>query len=122
MGIWAQQKPCVFADQQVDLLQDMSQTGTVKKFFEDKGFGSITGNDGEDFFIHVKELNGAESLTIGDTVSFDTKWDDRKGKYQACNCTSSGGGGGGGGGYNSYGGGKGGGKDKGKGGKDKGYS
>ena len=92
----------------------MAQTGTVKKWFEDKGFGFITGGDGEDFFIHVKELNGAEGLTIGDTVSFDSKWDDRKGKYQACNCTSSGGGGGGGGGYGGgYGGGKGGGKDKG---------
>jgi len=64
----------------------MSQTGTVKKFFEDKGFGFITPDDGgDDVFIHIKQVNG-ESLEAGDTVTFDTAWDDRKGKMNGANC------------------------------------
>ena len=92
----------------------MSLTGTVKKLMEDKGFGFITPDDGgEDVFIHIKQCNGAESLSEGDKVTYDNQWNDRKGKMQGDNCTvtESGGGGGGGGGY---GGGKGG-KDSGKG-------
>merc|ERR1712138_365959 len=86
----------------------MSSTGVVKKFMEDKGFGFITPDDGgDDVFIHIKQVDGGE-LSEGDKVSFDNEWNDRKGKYNANNCTvlSSGGGGG-------YGGG-GGGKGKGK--------
>lgn len=78
----------------------MSKTGTVKKFFEDKGFGFIVPDDGgDDVFIHVKDLVNAEGLEQGDQVTFDTEYDDRKGKYKASNCSSTGGGGGGGGGY-----------------------
>ena len=83
----------------------MASTGTVKKFMDDKGFGFITPDDGgEDVFIHIKQCNGAESLSEGDKVSYDNEWNDRKGKMQGNNCTVTGGGGGGGGG------GKGGGK------------
>merc|ERR1712072_490334 len=82
----------------------MSSTGTIKKFFEDKGFGFITPDDGsEDVFIHIKQCNGATELNVGDAVSYDNEWNDRKGKNQATNCTVAGGGGGGG----DYGGGKG---------------
>ena len=96
-------------------------TGTVKKFFEEKGFGFITPDDGsEDVFVHRK-VHGDGSdrsayLEQGDTVTYEVEWDDRKGKYSASSCTgfkSSGGGGGGGGswGGDSWGGGgKGGGK------------
>ena len=91
----------------------MSLTGTVKKFMEDKGFGFITPDDGgDDVFIHIKQCNGAESLSEGDKVTFDNEWNDRKGKYGGVNCTVVGGGGGGGGG--GYGGGKGGKGGKGK--------
>mmetsp|Transcript_82769 Transcript_82769/g.250945 ORF Transcript_82769/g.250945 Transcript_82769/m.250945 type:complete len:110 (-) Transcript_82769:199-528(-) len=92
----------------------MAKTGTVKKFFEDKGFGFIAPDDGgDDVFIHVKDLVNGDGLSQGDLVTFDTEWDDRKGKYKGSNCSlKSGGGGGGGGGY-SYS--KGGDKGKGKG-------
>merc|ERR1711971_552779 len=84
--------------------QAMSETGTVKKFMDDKGFGFITpDNGGDDLFIHIKQCNGAESLSEGDKVSYDEQWNDRKGKMQANNCTvTSGGGGGGGGGRGGY--------------------
>merc|ERR1712046_205422 len=89
----------------------MSQTGTIKKFFNDKGFGFITPDDGsEELFFHVKENGGDDAFSnvnAGDAVNFDSEWNDRKGKSQAVNVSGPtiGGGGGGGGG-----GGKGGGK------------
>mmetsp|Transcript_8246 Transcript_8246/g.18007 ORF Transcript_8246/g.18007 Transcript_8246/m.18007 type:complete len:115 (-) Transcript_8246:105-449(-) len=76
----------------------MSKTGTVKKFFEDKGFGFIAPDDGgEDVFIHIKECVDTEALYVGDQVSYDTTWDDRKGKFKGSNCSQTSGGGGGGG-------------------------
>merc|ERR1712086_986889 len=96
MGI----EPC-----HLDIFSTMSSTGTIKKFFEEKGFGFITPDDGsEDVFAHVKECPDLEGCQVGDAVNYDTKWDDRKGKNNATNFSKSGGGGGAGGG------GKGGGK------------
>ena len=78
----------------------MSSTGTIKKFFGDKGFGFVTPDDGsEDVFVHVKDNpNMGEDLQGGEKVSYDPEWDDRKGKYKGTNCTVTGGGGGGAGG------------------------
>merc|ERR1719336_3382328 len=82
-------------------------TGVVKKFFEEKGFGFITPDDGgEDVFVHRKVFGDgfdrSAYLEEGDKVTYETEWDDRKQKYSASSCTgfkSGGGGGGGGGGY-----------------------
>ena len=95
-------------------LANMSSTGTIKKFFEDKGFGFVTPDEGgDDVFVHVKDNPELEGCQQGDAVTYDAEWDDRKGKYKGTNCkVSGGGGGGGGGGGYSKGGGKGG-KDKG---------
>merc|ERR1712060_96696 len=76
-------------------------TGTVKKFFADKGFGFITPDDGsEDVFVHRKVHGEDRSayLEQGDKVTYEVEWDDRKQKYSASSCTGfkSGGGGGGG--------------------------
>merc|ERR1711865_707763 len=88
-------------------LVTMASTGTIKKFFEEKGFGFITPDDGgEDVFAHVKECPDLEGSQQGDAVYYDTKWDDRKGKNNATNLSKKDGGGGGGGG-GSKGGGKG---------------
>merc|ERR1712226_1766650 len=79
----------------------MSKTGTIKKFFEDKGFGFVSPDDGsDDVFVHVKDNAELEGCEAGDTVTFDSEYDDRKGKYKGVNlsCKSRGGGGGGGGG------------------------
>eukprot|EP00408_Alexandrium_pacificum_P013698 CAMPEP_0171232438 /NCGR_PEP_ID=MMETSP0790-20130122/40409_1 /TAXON_ID=2925 /ORGANISM="Alexandrium catenella, Strain OF101" /LENGTH=80 /DNA_ID=CAMNT_0011698675 /DNA_START=17 /DNA_END=256 /DNA_ORIENTATION=- len=78
-------------------------TGVVKKFFEDKGFGFITPDDGgEDVFVHRKchgDGNDRSAyLEDGDKVTYETEWDDRKQKYSAASCTGFKTGGGGGGG------------------------
>ena len=76
----------------------MSQSGTIKKLFEDKGFGFVTPDDGsEDVFVHVKQNPDLEGCQAGDAVLFDTKWDDRKGKTNGVNAVLKNGGGGGGG-------------------------
>jgi len=81
-------------------------SGTVKKWLSEKGFGFITPDDGgDDVFVHASTLTDTDGLSEGDTVTFETEYDDRKGKYKAVECTlksgAGGGGGGGGGGYRS---------------------
>ncbi|WP_202944275.1 cold shock domain-containing protein [Clostridium kluyveri] len=48
-------------------------TGTVKWFNGNKGFGSITGEDGKDIFAHFSQINseGYKTLGEGQKVSFD---------------------------------------------------
>jgi len=48
--------------------------GVVKEYNPDKGFGFITGEDGEDYFVHVSGLREhlkGKGLRAGQTVSFD---------------------------------------------------
>ncbi len=51
----------------------MASTGTVKWFNDEKGFGFITQEQGEDVFVHHTAIvaDGFRSLTEGDKVSFD---------------------------------------------------
>lgn len=44
--------------------------GTVKWFDVKKGFGFIAGDDGQDYFVHVKALANLDSLNQEDRVSF----------------------------------------------------
>ena len=48
------------------------QTGTVKWFNDEKGFGFITQQSGEDLFVHFKAIqsDGLKSLKEGQQVSF----------------------------------------------------
>ena len=58
----------------------MSQTGTVKFFNADKGYGFITPDDGaKDVFVHISALqaSGLQSLNEGDKVSFEVEPDKR---------------------------------------------
>jgi cold shock protein len=59
--------------------------GTVKWFSNEKGYGFITLDDGEDVFVHYSEIqgDGYRSLTDGQRVEFDIV-EGRKGK-QASN-------------------------------------
>ena len=48
-------------------------TGTVKWFNAEKGFGFITTNNGNDVFVHFSAIqgDGFKSLEEGQSVSFD---------------------------------------------------
>jgi CspA family cold shock protein len=47
--------------------------GTVKWFNEEKGFGFIAQENGEDVFVHFSSIegNGFKTLADGDTVEFE---------------------------------------------------
>ncbi len=58
-------------------------TGTVKFYNGQKGFGFIQPDDGgKDVFVHATALEraGIQGLTEGQKVSFDTQEDRRTGK------------------------------------------
>ncbi|OXT00536.1 cold-shock protein [Notoacmeibacter marinus] len=60
----------------------MSQTGTVKFFNSEKGFGFITPEEGSsDVFVHISavQASGLDTLSEGQKVSFETE-PDRRGK------------------------------------------
>lgn len=60
----------------------MSQSGTVKFFNKEKGYGFITPDDGaRDVFVHISavERSGLPALDDGQRVSFETE-PDPKGK------------------------------------------
>merc|ERR1719316_1349625 len=70
-----------------------SKGGTVKFYNSEKGFGFITpSNGGEDVFVHMNDISDGQTLQEGDSVYFDSQYDDRKGKYKAGNVTGGSGG------------------------------
>ena len=53
-------------------------TGTVKEYDKAKGFGFITGDDGEDYFVHAYGLGPKLKqfgLKTGQKVNFDLDFD-----------------------------------------------
>ena len=64
-----------------------TQTGSVKWFNDIKGFWFITGDNGEDVFVHHTGINaeGHRTLVQDERVSFETE-QGQKG-IQACNVT-----------------------------------
>ncbi len=64
------------------------QTGTVKWFNGQKGFGFIQPDNGStDVFVHISavERAGMSSLNEGQKISFDLEKDQRSGKQSATN-------------------------------------
>jgi len=59
--------------------------GTVKIWFEEKGFGFITDPDGTtgDFFVHRTSLQDAHALAPGTPVKFKAEWDAAKSRWMA---------------------------------------
>lgn len=55
-------------------------TGVVKWFDNEKGYGFISTNDGQDVFVHhsqVKEKTHNKDLHEGESVNFDIRKDDK---------------------------------------------
>ena len=64
------------------------QTGTVKFYNVNKGFGFIAPDDGsKDVFVHATALEaaGMSGLVEGQKISFDVQPDGRTGKVAATN-------------------------------------
>ena len=64
------------------------QTGTVKFYNVNKGFGFIQPDDGsKDVFVHATALEkaGMRSLVEGQKISFEVQADGRSGKMAAAN-------------------------------------
>lgn len=59
--------------------------GTVTKYFKDKGYGFIRGQDGSSYFIHHSNLNG-EIIESGYYVFFRVE-NGYKGKDEAVDIT-----------------------------------
>ncbi len=60
----------------------MSQTGTVKFFNTEKGFGFISPDEGDkDIFVHISSVqaSGLQGLSENQKVTFETE-DDNRGK------------------------------------------
>lgn len=65
----------------------MSKVGFVKQWNEERGFGHIGQEGGQnDIFVHRTCLIGANSLKANDRVFYDAIYDDRKQKFQAISC------------------------------------
>jgi len=67
------------------------QTGTVKFYNDQKGYGFIQpDNGGKDVFVHATALEraGLRGLTEGQKVSFDTAEDRRTGKMAVNNISA----------------------------------
>ncbi len=66
----------------------MEQTGTVKWFNDDKGYGFIQPDDGgNDVFVHISAVNdsGLQGLKDGQKISFEVQVDEKRGKSSAAN-------------------------------------
>ena len=55
------------------------ETGTVKWFSDDKGYGFIQGDQGEDVFVHFSSIlgEGYRSLEEGQRVEFEVAVGDK---------------------------------------------
>lgn len=53
--------------------KEMREQGTVKWFNNEKGYGFISRNSGDDVFVHHSNIqsNGFKSLDEGENVEFD---------------------------------------------------
>ena len=66
------------------------ETGTVKWFNSEKGFGFITAENGNDVFVHFSAIqgDGFKTLEEGQTVTFDVEEGQRgpQAKVQTFTC------------------------------------
>ena len=48
-------------------------SGKVKVWHQDNGWGFIAGDDGQDYFLNVKNLRAGQHIRVGSDVKFDTE-------------------------------------------------
>ncbi len=58
-------------------MEELKMEGKVKFFNRTKGYGFITGDDGQDYFVHHTALNRGTFLRENDRVSFDSAETDK---------------------------------------------
>ena len=46
-------------------------TGTIKKWDQNKGWGFIEGDDGEDYFVNIINVRRGQHMSLGIRVKFD---------------------------------------------------
>jgi CspA family cold shock protein len=51
--------------------------GTVKWFNDNKGYGFISGEDGQEYYVHASMLGADVFLKEGNAVSFEPKTSDK---------------------------------------------
>jgi len=65
-----------------------SNTGVVKVWFEEKGFGFVTpASGGDDVFVHRNALKDGQTLMQGATVHYSAIWNPQKNKFTAQDLT-----------------------------------
>ena len=45
--------------------------GEIIKWFDKKGYGFISGEDGNSYFLHIKQVSGGQIPEIGNRVKFN---------------------------------------------------
>jgi CspA family cold shock protein len=61
-------------------------TGTIRRYFEERGFGFIRPDQGgKDIFVHIRALTQGNTLHEGDHVEFEMGRDERLNKDRAEN-------------------------------------
>jgi cold shock protein len=58
-------------------------SGRIKMFDEEKGFGFITSDHGDDVFFHVSALLDGDDISPGKAVNFEVGIDKKTGRVRA---------------------------------------
>ena len=91
MGMPMPGAPLDGVGQQLPLPEGARSTGQVRRWTNDRGFGFIAPDDGdEDLFCHFSNIVGGNALIQDGQVEFVKVYDDRKGKERAEQVTGSG--------------------------------
>ena len=65
----------------------MSITGKVRWFKNDRGYGFLVADNGDEYFVHAKDVRkaGLETLETAQRVEFDLYPNTKNGRPAACN-------------------------------------
>ena len=55
----------------------MAQQGQLVQWNDERGFGFITGDDGQDVYVHSSSIQGGVTLAPGDVVEYDSESGER---------------------------------------------